>query len=121
MTLIEVLVGSVIGSVLVAGLMAAFLTALRVSGRGTGGTEAGSYAQETLERFRNRIACDDVWFGPPCNFLAPVAAADALPGGALYGPGASRTYTITPEDCDGVGGAGDCFKVVTKVSWTQPQ
>ena len=119
-SLAEVLVGSLIGAVLVAGLMAAFLTALRVSESGGGNTEAASRAQQTLERFRNMVACDTGWFGGAnCGATPPPAdSADPL-GGALYG--GTRTYTVTSADCDGVGGAGDCFKVVTKVSWTQPQ
>ena len=121
-SLIEVLVGSVIGAVLVAGLMAAFLTALRVSEHGGGNTEAASLAQQTLERFRNEIACGPgSWFDVACNPSAlPANAPDPLGGGALYGSG-TRSYTVTPADCDGVGGVGDCFKVVAKVSWTQPQ
>ena len=126
-TLIEVLVGSLIGAVLIAGLMAAFLTALRVSSHTGGGmVEAASYAQQTLEHFRNRVACDDAWFNAACAPAAlPSNANDALPAGALFAAASStaptRTYTVTPADCDGDGATGDCFKVVTKVSWTPPQ
>lgn len=120
-TLIEVLVGSVIGAVLVGGLMASYVTALRISQTGAGGTEAAGFAQATLERQRNKIACDDPWFPvAPCGFGgAIVGAPDGLPPGALYGTG-TRTYDVTPDDCDGVGGVGDCFKVAVKVSWTPP-
>ena len=124
-SLIEVLVGSVIGAVLVAGLMAAFLTALRISESGSGNVEAASLAQQTLERFRNMIACGQSnpveWFDTSCNAtsLPPPNWPDPLAGGAMYG--GTRVYTVTPDDCDGVGGAGDCFKVVATVSWTQPQ
>lgn len=120
MTLVEVLVGATILSVLVGGLMASFVTAFRITGVGEGNTEASGYAQQTLERFRNRIACDDLWFGTPsCAFAAPVSTADALPVGALYG--GTRTYTVTPEDCDGViGGPANCLKVVVTLTWTPP-
>ena len=123
MTLIEVLAAAVIGTVLVGGVMAAFLTAMRLGQQGGGTSEAATYAQETLERYRNHIACDDAaWFNPAtCAFAGPVGGtpAPALPGGALYGT-AARTYTVTAADCDGVGGPGDCFKVVTTVTWTPP-
>ena len=120
-SLIEVLVGSLIGAVLVTGLMAAFLTALRITSVGQGNTEAAALAQQTLERFRNRIACDTGWFNAPCAPGAlPSNVSDPLSPGALYNTG-TRKYTVTSADCDGVGGPGDCFKVVAKVSWTQPR
>ena len=123
MTLIEVLAAAVIGTVLVGGVMAAFLTAMRLGQQGGGTSEAATYAQETLERYRNHIACDDAaWFNPAtCAFVGPIAGSPvpALPGGALFG-GATRTYSVAAADCDGVGGAGDCFKVMTKVAWTPP-
>ncbi len=119
-SLVEVLVGSLIGAVLVAGLMAAFLTALRITAVGQGNTEAAAFAQQTLERFRNMIACDLGWFDATCAPGAlPSNVSDPLSPGALYGSG-TRTYTVTSADCDGIGGPGDCFKVVVKVSWTQP-
>ena len=130
-SLIEILVGVVVASVLVAGMMSAYLTAVRISARGGGNTEAVVLTQQTLERLRNQVACDGGWFGgancgatlPPANSfdLGPGSGANGLPAGALTGRGVSRTYTVTSADCDGVGGAGDCFKVVAKVSWTPPQ
>ena len=79
----------------------------------------GLTAQQSLEKFRNMVACDTSWFDPAsCQGLG-AGGPDALPLGALYG--GTRTYTVTPANCDGVGGSGDCFKVVTKVSWTPPQ
>jgi type II secretory pathway pseudopilin PulG len=131
-SLIEILVGIVVASVLVAGLMGAFLTAMRISARGGGNTEAAALTQQTLERLRNKVACGSSWFGgancgatlPSPNSFDPGAGNDpatGLPPGALNGTGVSRTYTVTSDDCDGVGGAGDCFKVAAKVHWMPPQ
>ncbi|OGX41157.1 MAG: hypothetical protein A3C53_06335 [Omnitrophica WOR_2 bacterium RIFCSPHIGHO2_02_FULL_68_15] len=126
-TLTEVLVASAIGAVLVAGLMATFLTALRISSHGQGNVEAASLAQQTLERFRNHIACDDSplaggWFDPTtCAAVAlPTNEPYALPAGTKLLNGA-REYTVTAADCDGDDTAGDCFKVVTKLTWDPPQ
>ena len=118
-SLIEILVGAVIAAVLVGGLMGAFLTAVRISARGGGNTEAAALAQQTLERLRNKVACDSGWFGGGnCGATPPAAnSADPLLGGALNG--GTRTYTVTPANCGS--GPGDCLKVVAKVSWTPPQ
>ena len=120
MTLVEVLVGLLIGAVLVGGLMAAFLTAMRINSAGGGNVEAAALSQETLEHFRNMIGCDTAWFNAVCAPTAlPTGAPDVLGGGELFGTG-TRTYTVTAEDCDGVAGPGDCFKVVATVNWTPP-
>ena len=124
MTLAEVLVASVTVAVLAGGTMTSFLAAVRISEKGAGLVEAANYGQQTLERLRNKIACGEgtpgEWFSPACApAVLPNNQADPLPPGALYG--GSRTYTVTSQDCDGVGGAGDCFKVVVKVAWTLPQ
>jgi hypothetical protein len=124
--LAEVLIGGAIGSVLVAGMMATFLAVARLSESHYGNIEAAALTQQTLERFRNRIACDDPWFQPatcaatglPAPNSFDPSGATGLLAGALYG--GTRRYTVTPDDCDGVGGAGDCFRVIAKVSWTPP-
>lgn len=114
-TLVEVLVGGLIGSVLVAGVMSAFLTAIRINRLGDTHAEAAALAQQELEKFRNNVACDDpVLFSGACT-AGSTSGSETLPSGE------TRTYTIDPADCDGVGGVGDCFKVVSKVTWTPPQ
>ena len=124
MSLIEVLVGAAIAAVLVGGLMGAFLTAMRISARGSVNTEAAGLVQQTLERLRNKVACGEgnpgEWFNSACApTLPPANTSDPIVGGALFG--GTRTYTVTPEDCDGVpGGPSNCLKVVAKVSWTPP-
>ena len=130
MSLVEVLVASVTVAVLAGGTMTSFLAAIRISEGGAGLVEAAHYGQQTLERLRNKVACGEgspgEWFSPACaptlpppNSFDPSDPTDGIPGSGMYS--GSRTYTVTPEDCDGVGGAGDCFKVVVKVQWTPPQ
>ncbi len=132
--MVEVLVAAVIGSLLAGGTLMAFVLASKISKESLQQAEALSYAVETIERFRNRVACDDVWFddaGVDCNFSGvdanlPVAmTTDALPGptvprtSALIGRGMSETrqYQVQTNDCDGVGGA-DCYTVNVVVNWT---
>lgn len=120
-SLAEVLIASVIMAVLAGGMMLSFLAAVRVSQRASTSIEESSYAQQTLERYRNMIACGAEWFDASCKAKVsglPESAADPLPAGALYG--GSREYTVTREDCDGVGGPGDCLKVVAQVTWEAP-
>ncbi len=64
-TMFEVLVSSAIGAVIAGGTMTAFVTAARLVKDQDNPVklEATSYAQQTIERFRNRIACTDPeWF-----------------------------------------------------------
>ena len=87
--------------------------------------EASGYAEQTLERFRNMIACDTggggEWFDTTCAATAlPAGVADPLPIGSELPGGATRTHTVVPADCDGVGGVGDCFRVIVNVTWTPP-
>ena len=120
MTLIEVLVAAAIGTVLVGGLMATFLTVLRLGTLGGADTEATGFAQQALERFRNHVACDDWFAGAGCTFSPPLPLPPlTFPPNPLYGTG-TGTYTVTAADCDGVGGPGDCLKVVTTINWTPP-
>ena len=111
MTLIEILAAALIGAVVAGGVMAAFITALRISQGAAVVFNLSALSGQTLERYRNRIACDDAWFNPvTCTPVAlPVNAPDPAPG-------VTRTYTVTALDCDGVAGPGDCFQVMAKVS-----
>jgi len=125
-TLIEILVASLIGALLAGGTMMAFVMARKL-GQGSARTaEATPFAQQTIERFRNMIACDGAWFnssncssGPslPTNWTS-----DPLPTGSpLLALGGTRQYKVTPKDCDGDGTSGDCFEVQTQLQWTPPQ
>ena len=115
MTLIEILMALVVLAVLAGGTLMAFVTAIRIS-RASGTGQATIFlAQQTAERFRNKIACNQ---GEPASdtWYDGTAACDAAPPvGPQIDPVTGATYEVTPVDCDGVGGPGDCLQVqVTK-------
>ena len=129
MTFIEVLVSAVIAALVVGGTMTAFVTAVNISlgfrGRGPiNQAKAAAFNQQTLERFRNKIACRqasessaDTWYDASCAAAPPPGdQQDPLPPGAL--PAGSRQYTVTPLDCDGVMGSEACLQMRAKVQWT---
>ena len=127
-TMMELLTASVIAAFLAGGTMIAFLAASKLTRQAPVDVEAVSFAQQTLEGLRNRIACNDAWFDPStpqCDpdptVLTGSPQPDGLPASALRDTyNGTRTYTVTPEDCDGDGTAGDCFKVKVTVSWNRP-
>jgi len=118
--LVEIIAASVIGALLAGGAMTAFVMSVKTSQQASGKTEAVQLAQQTIEKFRNQIACNSSWFKPtdcepgtlPSNEGDPLPPTSVLP---MFG--GSRNYTVTEEDCDGVGGPGDCLKVTTTVTW----
>ena len=120
-TLFEILTASVVGSLIAGGTLMAFLMSARISQTSSSTVEAASLAQQTIERFRNRVACDDgTWYTNDSN-CAPVAqnSTDPMPGGAVQPSiqmNATRTYQATPQDCDG-DGAMDCQLMKVTVSW----
>lgn len=129
-TLIEVIVAALIGVMIAGGTMLAFMTAKKTSVGAAGAVEAADLAQQTIERFRNKIACDDPdWFkAATCATTLPATPTlktDGLPGNpgllSVIGQGGSRQYQVTPFDCDGDGTKGDCFQVDTKVAWSPRQ
>ena len=131
MTLLEIIIAALLGVVVAGGMMLAFTSAQKTSAGAVGVVEASDFAQQTLERFRNKIACDDPdWFNASdctVNFggLPSVWTNDGLPAspGALsvIGQGATRQYRVTQADCDGDGTQGDCLQVESKVAWTPRQ
>ena len=73
-TLTEVLIGSVVFTVVAGGAMVAMLTAARLN-RSTNHTQfadANVLAQQTIEKFRNLVACDNASFFNPadCSLIA---------------------------------------------------
>ena len=124
-SLVEVMVGSVAMVLLAGGTMMAFVSARRIAQEGSNMTKAASYLQQSLERNRNMIACDTAWFDASCNPNPnPGGLPDSTPDpfaspSDMYG--GSRKVTVTPMDCDGVGGTGDCFEVAVTVHWNPPQ
>ena len=126
-TLVEVVVAGAVASVIAWGAVSAFVAAGRMmSAQDSMATaEAATLAQETLDRFRNRVACDD-WFNQPGCAINPAVlntwTDDPLPGGAgtesiQSPPGAQRRYCLQSADCDGVAGPGDCLNVQVRVCW----
>ena len=125
-TLVEILVASVIGALLAGGTMMAFVMSRKVTTNAAGTVEAAELAQQTLERFRNQIACDLPWFnGANCASGAALPTSwttDTIPASSsLPVQGGTRQYKVSPADCDGDGTPGDCFRVDSKVTWSPPQ
>jgi len=125
-TLVEVLVASVIAAVSVAGTATAFVAAARMTRTQSnpGTAEASVYARQTAERFRDRVACDDLWFDPAtCQPTGLPAGwqSDPLPAGAgtesILNIGARRCYQVTPRDCGGLGIVSDCLAIEVRVCW----
>ena len=121
MTILESLMGATIIGLVVAGTMAAFVTAIAIARNAIFATEAAAFAVQTVERFRNHIACDDAWFGVNCGFAAAIPwTADPLPGGPLGStlPGGARVYRVNPglDDFNG-DGLPDYLVVDVQVSW----
>ena len=99
LSLVEIVAALVISGVVTVGTLTALTTAVRVM-NSVGvqvDPEADGLAQQTLERYRNRIACDDPWFEggvTPCVLLSnPTSGTDALPSPTTA---TSRTYAMTP-------------------------
>lgn len=121
--MIEVLAASMVAAVVAGGTMMAFVAAARMSRvqDGPGTAEASGYAQQTLEQFRNQVATDSTFLstraGPTWWKHALPAAASTQSILNMGGVVARRCYRVTAEDCDGVGGAGDCYAMQAKVCW----
>jgi len=133
--LLEVLVASVVASVVAVGTAAAFVTASRMTRERNNPTfaEASVHAQQTLDQFRNQLACDNAaWFNPAnCQVVLPAglpptwtSAGEGLPNtgpGMLANdfPGAKRCYRVTRVlNCGGGALVPDCLRVEVRVCWT---
>ena len=122
MTLVEIVAALVIGGVITVGTLTALTTAIRIMN--TVGVqvdpEADLLAQQTLERYRNRIACDDPWFAGgavPCTLLSnPTAGTDPLPSPSTA---TSRTYALTPG-LDGPDADADADYYIMRVNVQTP-
>jgi hypothetical protein len=129
LTLVEIVVAAIMGALIAGGTMMAFVMAAGMAkSDGADTVEAVFYTEQTLERFRNHIACDDAWFDPvQCTSAGVGWTADALPAqepGAespLLASNATRDYEVVPWDCDGNGTPGDCYRVTARVQWSGTQ
>lgn len=126
-TIMEVIVASVLASFLAIGVMMAFMASTKGTGRASTRGQAMFYVEQTLEGYRNHIACrqgneakGDSWYNTNCKADPPTGwVAEAMPTDAdvVKFPNATRQYKAEPADCDGVNGTGDCMKLTVKVSW----
>lgn len=139
-TLIELVAAAVIGAVVAGGTLMAFVTAIRIHSR-TGATDVAFLLQQTLEKYRNHIACDDdLWFKTttcemnitPCKpkpgeltecvcepdpddpTKQKCFTEDKLPDDANL-TGMIRNWMAEPEDCDGDGNKGDCLRLTARI------
>lgn len=130
-TLLEVLVGSVIFTVMVGGMALAFATAMQLVNKAPRDTEALLLAHQTIERYRNKVACRqpgetpaDTWFTGACAPDAPAGwTSDPVPAGAastVGGQNPLRQYQVTPTDIDR-DGQTDYVVVKVTMRWTPPQ
>lgn len=128
-TLIEIIASSAIAAVVASGTMMAFVTAARLARaqNSTRVAEATDFAQQTLERFRNRVATDDTAVFPDLagagwqiDPLPPLPLPGTNSESLLWRTPTSRRYQVTSQDCDGDGTAGDCYAVTVRVCWDDP-
>ncbi len=128
-TLIEIIAAAALAAVIAGGSMFALVAAARMMRKGdTPATaEASGYAQQTIEKFRNMIACDSPWFTPgtcaPSGGMPTTLVSDPLPAAAagdtesILHLGATRCYKVTSQDCDAGASPDDCFEIEVHVCW----
>lgn len=118
-TLLEVMISLILLAILTGGMLVSFAMASKISQESSEHTEGAVQAQQTIERNRSHIACDDAaWFDASCNPLTP-ANPEAIVAGRLPTLAGARSYTVTPANCGGT--PGDCLQVQVTVNWTPPQ
>jgi len=124
LTLVEVVIASLVASIVAGGRLMAFVASTRMTTSQDLMTnaEASALAQEAVEQFRNRVAADDTWLSIQAALTANDGwVAEPLPatGGteSKLNASAKRCYRVRAADCDGVGGAGDCYAVQSRVCW----
>ena len=140
-TLIEIIAAAVLAAVIAGSSMFAFVAAARMMSKGDTPAiaEASGYAQQTIEKFRNMIACDSPWFTPGTT-CAPNLAPGGMPDEWTEDPlpdrnpantesyldlaattpkTARRCYRVTPRSCDVDAAVGDCFEIEVTVLWNE--
>ena len=139
-TLIEIIAAAAVAAVVAGGSMLALVAASRMMRQGDTPAiaEAGGYAQQTIEKFRNMIACDSPWFTPgtctpnlapggmPTNWVEdplpdrdPANTESFLDLAAATPKTARRCYRVRSRDCDAGASPDDCFEIEVKVLWNQ--
>ena len=126
-TFAEILIAVVITALIAGGTMMAFVAAARMmrAGESPAVGEAADDAEETEEKFRNRIACDDDWFdlatcrptNLPVGWTDDPLPASSPPSNSILNASPTRRYCITPADCDGDGTDGDCLTMKVEICW----
>lgn len=125
-SLIEILVASVIGALLAGGTLMAMTMGVKLTRGSVMTGDVSAYAAQTIERNRNRIACDDAWFNSNCTFVGPGGEqneAPSLPTDSSLEPlpDVSRRFTVEAKDCDGDGALGDCYRMAVSLQWEPPE
>lgn len=142
-TLIEIIAAAVVAAVVAGGSMLSLVAASRMMRRGDTPAiaEASGYAQQTIEKFRNMIACDSPWFtlgtcaprpnppnldGMPTNWVEdqlpdrnPANTESFLDLAAAIPKTVRRCYRVRSRDCDAGASPDDCFEIEVKVLWNQ--
>ncbi|MBI4342303.1 MAG: type II secretion system protein [Candidatus Omnitrophica bacterium] len=123
-TILEIMVASVIAGTVAAGTLMSFVAAGQMIAvqKNLSVAEATTYSQDSMEHFRNHIACQPPWFDVNCNYIGPAGwVADSLPptpsGGSesILSTTARRCYRVTPSNCGS--GPNSCFAVEVRVCW----
>ena len=119
-TMVEMLASSLIAAVVTGGTFMAFVTAARIHriANTPSLVEATILAQETLERHRNEVFVGSTLFSRNTwQSENPTSNGGSESILTMNGVQAKRCYRVIPEDCDGIGGTGDCYAVQVKVCW----
>ena len=129
-TLVELIAASVAVALLAAVTLIAFLTSARISSQSNQHVGAAYLLQQTIERFRNQVACDNTgivpgaagaapqWFGANCASVADFQVNETPPAGYT-----TRDYKVQAVDCDQDAAnpnVPDCFEVTATVHWDPP-
>lgn len=117
-TLTEVLVASLLGSVVAGGTLMAYVTASRMlqGALHPDLAEANILAQQTIERFRNRVAADDGWLAsrvPRGWRKHAISFSSGTESIRTLGAGARRCYRV--RNCPPA--LGNCYAMQVKVCW----
>lgn len=123
-TLLEVIAASMLAALIAGGTLMAFLSSSRMSSSSIHVEQASYLGQQTLDHYRNRIACDDAWFSSAdCTAAGIPSPGEEDPLSPNSGVGnfadAKRCYVMTPRYF-GPGGQidpPDYYEMTVTVCW----